>query len=175
MELLTTLRTAFPVLGAVELESIGCTCLNQKVPIHWQNKLDELHQKDLQTATFSHDRDHCLIWEKSDAVHAQKKQIKQNFLDTELEKKGHVQTQDCSGFQTARNSNSRGNQDQNQTTPVRSIQPTEMDQSDQDPILLDYTPGVFQNQPAQYTQNGNLRGGIDRISLDRIRIRFHIE
>ncbi len=89
IELLTLLRTAFPVLGLVELASVGSTFLNQKVPVHWQNKLDELHQKDLQIATFSHNRDHCLMWEKSDAMHAQKNQIEQDFLDAELEKKGY--------------------------------------------------------------------------------------
>ncbi len=91
IKLLTTLRPAFPVLGAIELESVGSMFLNQKVPIHWQNKLDELHQKDLQTATFSHDRDHCLMWEKSDVMHAQKKQIEQTFLETELGKRDHAE------------------------------------------------------------------------------------
>ncbi len=79
VELLTNLRIAYPAHGPAELESVGSSVLCQKIPVHWQNKLDEMHQNDLKLCTFSHDRDHCLMWEKSEAMHAQRKQIEQDF------------------------------------------------------------------------------------------------
>ncbi len=73
MDLYDALQVAFPNVGPAELESIGSSFLLEKIPGHWQDKLDVLHQKDLAMSTFSHDSDQCVSWEKSEGVKAQKK------------------------------------------------------------------------------------------------------
>ncbi len=60
MDLYDTLRVAFLNVGPTELESIGSSFLLEKIPGHWQDKLDAMHQKDIATATFSHDSDQCV-------------------------------------------------------------------------------------------------------------------
>ncbi len=44
MELFDMLRSAFPTIGAEELETIGSTFLNQKIPVSWQDRLGVMHQ-----------------------------------------------------------------------------------------------------------------------------------
>ncbi len=87
MELFDTIRMAFLTVGTAELETMGSSILCQKVPTHWLDRLDALHQKDLGCATFSHDRDQCVAWEASEAVKAERKLLEKEFEDSILEKR----------------------------------------------------------------------------------------
>ncbi len=87
VDLLFYLHAAHPYLDAMGLEYLGSNTLCEKIPRHWQVGLDETHQKKPEMATFTHDREACLLWELAKATQRDKKQLDAEFADSVVNKK----------------------------------------------------------------------------------------